>query len=222
MKTEKIGGKTTSDPSMRVRRKPERLTGILAAAFEEFARHGYAATRLEDVAARAGVTKGTIYFHFQNKETVFVHMVHELSAPMRRNSEEFLRDGPEDGVEFLRAYLRFAHDRIFNDRHAREILRLLISEATRFPDLVDEHFGQFIEPVLNRIRTSLAAAARDGKVRNSPAIDFPDVVFSPILALNVVVLIFADRKGIAREKHLAAAEDLLLYGLLPRSGNSPS
>ncbi|MBX9458122.1 MAG: TetR/AcrR family transcriptional regulator [Rhizobium sp.] len=222
MNNEKNVGKPVEDVSTRIRRKPERLTEILAAAFEEFVLHGYTATRLEDVAARAGVTKGTIYFHFQNKENVFVHMVHELTAPMKLKSEEFLREASEDGIEFLRAYLRFAHDRIFNDRHAREILRLMISESTRFPDLVDEHLGQFIEPVLSRISTSLATAAREGKVRNAPAIECPDVIMSPILALNIIVLIFADRKALDPQLHLAAAEDLLLNGLLPRDGDSPS
>jgi AcrR family transcriptional regulator len=222
MKNEKDVRKVVEGVSARVRRKPERLTEILTAAFEEFVLHGYAATRLEDVATRAGVTKGTIYFHFQNKEDVFVHMVHELSAPMRLKSEEFLREGPEDGVEFLKAYLRFAHDQIFNDRHAREILRLMISESTRFPDLVDEHFNQFIEPMLNRIRSGLAASAREGKVRNAPVIDFPDLVFSPVLALNIIVLVFADRRAIDPQKRLAAAEDLLLHGLLPRDDGASS
>ncbi|MCK9910872.1 TetR/AcrR family transcriptional regulator, partial [Microbacteriaceae bacterium K1510] len=57
--------------AIRARRKAERPSEILEAAFEEFALHGYAATRLEDVAARAGVTKGTIYIYFENKERVF-------------------------------------------------------------------------------------------------------------------------------------------------------
>lgn len=64
--------------SVRARRKFERPGEILEAAFEEFVENGYAGTRLEDVAARAGVTKGTIYFYFESKEDVFASMVREL------------------------------------------------------------------------------------------------------------------------------------------------
>ena len=65
------------DPQIkkRARRKAERPAEILDAAFEEFAKSGYAATRLEDVAARACVTKGTIYFYFETKERVFDEMI---------------------------------------------------------------------------------------------------------------------------------------------------
>ena len=63
----------------RARRKAERPAEILDAAFEEFVKNGYAATRLEDVAARANVTKGTIYFYFETKERVFDEMIRHKS-----------------------------------------------------------------------------------------------------------------------------------------------
>src|SRR5882757_1294467 len=63
----------------RARRKAERPAEILDAAFEEFVKHGYAATRLEDVAKLAGVTKGTIYFYFETKERVFDEMIRHKS-----------------------------------------------------------------------------------------------------------------------------------------------
>ncbi len=57
--------------------------------FEEFVRNGYAATRLEDVAKLAGVTKGTIYFYFETKERVFDEMIRHVSAPGVRRVEQF-------------------------------------------------------------------------------------------------------------------------------------
>lgn len=198
------------------RRKAERPTEILHAAFEEFVRTGYAATRLEDVAARAGVTKGTIYFHFQSKENVFNQMVRELSKPMHQRTQQFLDSNQQSGIEFLSAYLDFAYAEVLEDRHAREILRLLIAEATRFPDLVDEHFQYVLQPVFLRLQETLADATRDCQIRNSPAAQFPDLLLSPMLTLNIFLLVFADRKPIDPRKHLEAAKDLIFNGLLPR------
>ena len=200
----------------KVKRKPERPGEILAAAFEEFVRHGYAAARLEDVAVRAGVTKGTIYFHFHNKEEVFIQMVRELSKPLHEKTEQFLQNKPANVLEFISAYLEFCHGLIFEDRSVREILRLLISEATRFPELVDEHTALFIEPIFQHLRSDLTAAAQAGTIRPSPIVDFPDLLLSPVMALNIFLLLFSDRKPLDAKLHLEAAKDLLLRGLLPR------
>lgn len=199
------------------RRKAERPTEILAAAFEEFVLTGYSATRLEDVAARAGVTKGTIYFHFQSKENVFSQMVKELSKPVRLRTQAFLDENPHSGVEFLSSYLDFSYAQVLEDRYSREILRLLIAEATRFPGLIDEYFQYILEPVFARLHETLAEAVGCCKIRDTPVMNFPDLLLSPMLALNIFLLIFADRKPIDPKKHLEAAKDLIFYGLLPRN-----
>src|SRR6516225_743501 len=59
-----------------------RRAGILAAALEEFAARGFAATRLDDVARRAGVAKGTIYLHFRDKESLFQELVRAMLSPL--------------------------------------------------------------------------------------------------------------------------------------------
>ena len=64
----------------RAKRSAERRDAILAAALDEFAARGFAATRLEDVAKRANVAKGTIYLHFADKETLFQELVRWSSA----------------------------------------------------------------------------------------------------------------------------------------------
>src|ERR1700724_808949 len=68
-----------SRPEARRRRKAERPQEILEAAFVEFSRNGYAMTTLDQIAERAGVTKGTIYVYFENKEHLFISMVREVT-----------------------------------------------------------------------------------------------------------------------------------------------
>jgi AcrR family transcriptional regulator len=216
MKRSRTPHPSAPDATEKIRRKPERPGEILAAAFEEFVLHGYAATRLEDVAARAGVTKGTIYFHFENKENVFVQMVRELSKPLGLTMQAFLQQETDDVATLLSNFVDFTHDLVLRDRYAREILRLLIAEAGRFPDLVDEHTAQFIDPMLDHLREKLVRAGEDGKIRASPAIDFPELLIAPALTLNIFMLLFADRQNAEAKARVAAAKDLLLNGLLPR------
>jgi AcrR family transcriptional regulator len=203
--------------AVRARRKAERPGEILEAAFEEFVQKGYAATRLEDVAARAGVTKGTIYFYFENKESVFVAMVRELSQPVHIQAEEFVASNQATAPDFLRAYLRLLYRIIATDPRAREVLRLLIAEAGRFPELIDEHYRNFMGPAVERLRQALAEGAAKGEIRQSPALEFPELLLAPSLSLNIWMLLFSDRKPLDLDRHFEASVDLLLNGLLPRS-----
>ncbi len=205
----------------RARRKAERPGEILEAAFDEFVQKGYAATRLEDVAARAGVTKGTIYFYFENKEQVFVAMVRELSRPVHIQAEEFAENSASSTVEFLRAYLCFLYRILATDPRSREIFRLLIAEANRFPELIDEHHQNFMGPVVRRLRQSLEDGAVKGEIRQSSLLEFPELLLSPALSLNISMLLFSDRRPINMERHFEIALDLLLNGLLPRPAEHP-
>src|ERR1700722_7359108 len=83
---------TATATETRRRRKAERPKEILEAAFEEFSRSGYAATALDQVAERAGVTKGTIYVYFESKEHLFISMVREVTkATLDRVQDMFER-----------------------------------------------------------------------------------------------------------------------------------
>lgn len=206
---------------VRARRKAERPGEILEAAFEEFVQKGYAATRLEDVAARAGVTKGTIYFYFENKEQVFIAMVREFSRPLHGQADEFAASSSSTAPEFLRAYLCYLYHILATDPRSREIFRLLIAEASRFPELIDEHHQNFIGPVVRRLRQSLEEGTAKGEIRSSSILEFPELLLAPALSLNISMLLFSDRRPVNMERHFEIAVDLLLNGLLPRPAEEP-
>src|SRR5438477_11619386 len=63
-------------------RRGERRDDILAAALDEFSARGFAAARLDDVAARAGVAKGTIYLHFSDKDALFQELLRTVMGPL--------------------------------------------------------------------------------------------------------------------------------------------
>ena len=108
---------------MRRRRKAERPIEILQAALEEFSLNGFAATRLEDVAARAGVTKGTIYGYFAGKEDLFVAMLKENSRATIDNLRTLTDDPRASAVHILKRHLTFVGDYMVENPCGRDILR---------------------------------------------------------------------------------------------------
>lgn len=197
----------------RARRKAERPGEILDAAFEEFVKNGYAATRLEDVAQRAGVTKGTIYFYFETKERVFDEMIRHVSRSIFPELDGFVAalEGPY--AARLKALIVFVYRRLAEDRVARENLRFLIADGSRFPDLVDRHYEEFIRPVIERFQALLEAGVAAGEFRAAPAIKFTELVMSPALLLSVWSLLFAERRKIDIATFIEANVDLLMNGL---------
>jgi AcrR family transcriptional regulator len=207
---------------IRAQRKAERPGEILEAAYQEFVLKGYAATRLEDVAARAGVTKGTIYFYFENKERVFEAMIDELSkapiAAFQDTSVPWTGDLSGD----VRGYLDRLYSFMAQNPRSREILRLLIAEASRFPELVDRHFDESLSRLIEPLRTRFADAVENGEMAQAPLSELPEVVLGPILALNVLMLLFANRRPLDPGRFMAAHRSLLLEGLLSEGSRRPA
>ena len=98
---------TATAPEARRRRKAERPKEILEAAFEEFSRSGCAATSLDKVAERAGVTKGTIYVYFESKEHLFISMVRELTKATRDTVQQLFEEHEGSTADLPRAQFSF-------------------------------------------------------------------------------------------------------------------
>jgi AcrR family transcriptional regulator len=129
-----VGRKSTAARGSRAARQAERREAILAAALDEFAASGFAATRLDDVAKRAGVAKGTIYLYFRDKESLFQELVRAMLSPMVGALERApLADLPARAVAETIAEL-FARE-IFGTRR-KDVIRLILTEGARFPQLL--------------------------------------------------------------------------------------
>jgi len=128
-------GRAAGRRGTRAARRDERRAAILAAALEEFAARGFAATRLDDVARRAGVAKGTIYLYFRDKEALFQDLIRSEMSPVVATLETALAvDLPVRAVA-ERAVELFVREIYGTSR--RDIIRLIISEGPRFPKLAD-------------------------------------------------------------------------------------
>src|SRR6202451_1042881 len=133
----------------RRRRKAERPQEILEAAFVEFSRNGYAMTTLDQIAEGAGVTKGTIYVYFENKEHLFISMVREVTKATLDTVHEMFESHEGSTAELLRAQFSFIYQHIVEDRRRREVVRMLIAEASRFPALADRYYQEIHLPCMD-------------------------------------------------------------------------
>jgi AcrR family transcriptional regulator len=164
----------TSRQSGRVRKALARRGAILDAALDEFAARGFAATRLDDVARRARVAKGTIYLHFADKEALFQELIRAQLSPVVGTFEAVLAsDLP------LRAIVDQAIEifvREIYGTHRKEVMRLIITEGTRFPALAEFYYREVLARMLSAVRARLTRALQRGEIADDALIRFPQLL----------------------------------------------
>ena len=134
--------RTISKPRWR-RRKNARPEEIIAAALEVFADRGFAATKLEDVARRAGVTKGTIYLYFENKEALFKAIVRETIVPVIAKGEELAQSFTGSARELFEQLVR-EYWRLVGETSLAAIPKLMMAEAGNFPELARFYYQEVV------------------------------------------------------------------------------
>jgi AcrR family transcriptional regulator len=157
-------------------RRIERREAILAAALDEFSSQGFAAARLEDVAKRAGVAKGTIYLYFRDKEALFQELIRAMLTPVV-GSVEALRDADVPLHAMSDRMVDLFVREIFSTKRG-EVIRLMIAEGRRFPKLAEFYYREVLSRIFAAMRTLLERAAARGEV--SPALaQFPQLLAAP-------------------------------------------
>ncbi|HEY7298876.1 MAG TPA: TetR/AcrR family transcriptional regulator [Xanthobacteraceae bacterium] len=173
----------------RAARQAQRRQAILDAALDEFAARGFAATRLDDVAARAGVAKGTIYLYFRDKESLFQELVRTLLSPLVGTLlDRPLADLPVRAVAETVADL-FVRE-IFGTRR-KDVIRLIIAEGPRFPKLAEFYYHEVIERVVPAMRAIMKRAVERGELRSDALARFPQLLIAPALVALVWESLFA-------------------------------
>jgi AcrR family transcriptional regulator len=185
---------------------------ILDAALDVFAQKGFAESRLEDVASRAGVAKGTIYLYVSSKEELFAALIRTgISAPIDRIEAQIAAlDLPVEQV--LRMFLAFLRTEVLGTRR-KEIIRLLLMEAGRFPEIAELYHREVVSRGMNLLRGVAQRAHERGELRSDELVRFPQLAVAPGLVAILWLHLFQrfeplDVEGLF-EAHLA----LLMRGL---------
>lgn len=161
----------------RAKKSASRREAILAAALEEFSAHGFEAARLDDMARRAGVAKGTIYLYFKDKEELFQALVRSFISPVVGALEQVSHvDAPLPAVvrELAELFVR----EIVETRR-RDIIRLIFSEGQRFPKLAEFYYREVISRALVAVRALLKRALERGEISNEALVRFPQLLVAP-------------------------------------------
>jgi AcrR family transcriptional regulator len=193
----------------RAGRRSERRTAILSAALEEFAACGFEATRLDDVARRAGVAKGTIYLYFRDKQSLFQELVRTMLSPLVGAIEAApLRDLP------LRAVVEMIVDVFVNEiygTHRKDVIRLIVTEGPRFPKLAEFYYREVISRVLPVIRARLMLGVERGELAHDALARFPQLLVAPALLAILWSSLF-ERLAPLDVRELMRAHVELLFG----------
>jgi AcrR family transcriptional regulator len=196
------------------RRKQARPAELLSAALELFVERGFAATRLEDVARRAGVSKGTLYLYFDSKDDLFKAVVREGLVPMLERGEQMLEEHRGSASDLVRSLIRGWWQQIGNTPYGG-IPKLMISECRNFPEL-----GKFYhEEVISRGYRLIAAAVQRGMdAAEFKCLDM-DHVTRLVMAPLVLMLVwrhsfdFCDSQRLDPDRYIDDHIELLLNGL---------
>ena len=163
-------------------RSIERREAILSAALDEFSIRGFEAARLDDVARRAGVAKGTIYLYFRDKESLFQELIRTMLAPLVGTIEAMGEADVPIALLADRIVDLFVRE-VYGTRR-KDVIRLMITEGRRFPKLAEFYYREVLSRVIGAVRALLRRAAAHGEIPEGLA-DYPQIVAAPGLVAIV-------------------------------------
>jgi len=194
------------------RRDPEaRRQAILEAALDVFAAEGFAAAKLDDVAEKAGVAKGTIYLHFKDKQDLFEQMVREAVFPVIARLEELAKLPDLPAELALRAMFEVFRTQVLATRR-KDLLRLILTEGPRFPAIAAFYHREVVARGLALMGELLNRARANGELSAEGLARFPQLVVAPLILAVVWDGLFAAIEPLDVEGLLAVHRELLLRG----------
>jgi len=190
----------------------------MTAALELFVEKGFAATRLDDVASRAGVSKGTLYLYFDSKDALFKAVVEQGIVPLFVTAEQQIAEFKGSSADLLRRLLFGWWQQIGATRLAG-LSKLIIAEARNFPELAQYYHDKVIVRGRALLGTVLQRGTASGEFRALDVETAIDVIFAPLLML----VIWRSSLGPCGqqtdpETFLQTHLDLLVHGLCPQKG----
>jgi AcrR family transcriptional regulator len=199
---------------IRRRRKEARPAEITAAALEVFAEKGFAATRLEDIAHRAGVSKGTLYLYFETKEVLFKAAVEAGMTPAVEAAEALAADTTRPAADLLRDFI-FGWWQKVGSTPLGAVPKLLVAESGNFPEIARWFHDTMISRAHRAMAQIVELGIARGEFRPLPSLTASRIVFAPLFSFLIWQRAFGDcMKDLSEpEKFFEVAADILINGL---------
>src|SRR5229473_2964145 len=200
-------GPVSNPSSNRAERAAERREAIIEAALDEFIARGFTATRLDDVARRAGVAKGTIYLHFKDKEYMFEELISTAIVPLvGRLVPPPSRDGTvRDALEgFAKTFIQ----EVATTRRG-DIVRLIVAEGPRFPAIADFYYREVVSRGLAGMRALIELAVSRGEIQQKNLARFPQILVAPAIIAVIWKSLFERHSPLDAHEMLRVHLDLI-------------
>jgi len=197
------------------RRKEARPHELLASAIDLFVERGFAATRLEDVARRAGVSKGTLYLYYTNKEDLFKAVVRQSILPTIEDADTSVAEFEGHSAELLRHVILNWWRRVGSTK-ASGISKLILAEADNFPELARFYQQEVMSRGVRTIASMLERGIERGEFRAIDIAQTSQVLIAPMMMLSTWKHTVApcERCDLQPEAFLEAFLDITLRGLV--------
>jgi len=191
------------------RRKEDRPAEITQAALAAFAEKGYAATRVDEVAKRAGVSKGLLYLYFKTKEDLFKAVIRSFLSPRIDALISNIEETDLSAEEFLRGpFLAFAKS--LPKSPAKILVRLMIAEGPKHPDLVQWYWDNVVSRALAALRTLIERGVDNGEFRESAVDEFPQLLVTPVFFSMIFTIVFKQQMNLDTDRFIEAHVEMVL------------
>jgi AcrR family transcriptional regulator len=194
-------------------RRRDRELAIIAAAMEEFCASGLTNARLDDIAARAGVAKGTLYLYFQSKEELFKAALRSRIHPLLEQVERQVADFKGPTEELLRMAIKTMYVDMAQSSSGCELMRLMVAEGHRMPEISEFYFQEIAARSLATLHMIIWRGIALGEFRRSPAAEFPHLVLAPCKLSMTWQLMFGERHALDVQRYADAHVEFVLAAL---------
>lgn len=203
-----------SEAPRNLRRKEARPSEIIEAALQLFHQKGFSATKIDEVAAAAGVTKGTVYLYFPSKEALFKAVVQDRVLPNLARMKEAVTQFTGSRTQCL-AYVLRGMAQALNDCNG-SISKLMIAEAGNFPDLAVFYNDEVVQPMNHVIRQILTEGIERKEFREMDLEHMPRIIIAPIFLANIYRHTYGhlDAQPLDLMNYAEIQIDVLLRGLM--------
>lgn len=203
---------TEQAPSKREQQKEARRNAIIDAGFQEFALQGFTATKLDDVAVRAGIGKGTIYLYFDSKESLFEEVVRKNLFPARDEALDHAAEFQGTATELLTIHFQRMYEILYRDQMP-ELFALIMGEASRFPKIGDFFFKEIVRTNQELLQGIIRKGIESGEFRESAIKDFTQILIAPAMISALWRLQFDTYSPLDIDAYSATHLEFVLRGL---------
>jgi AcrR family transcriptional regulator len=199
-------------PRPRRRRKDTRPGEIVEAGLAEFGTHGFAAARMEDVARRAGVAKGTVFLYFPTKEALFEAVATRVT-PLQDDLLAQLDSHPGTSLDLLRALLTRLYEAMARPE-VTALMRVMIAEGPRFPAILESWHRVSIQRAQALLERIIARGVASGEIRPGALTELPMILVGPAIMTAVWRMTFNTIQPLPIERFRDAHLDLITRAFL--------